>query len=275
MKTFKDYLREANRTQTQAAADDEPERQQRVKDKDDWDNLDSIFGTPADQPVAARPEPDAEPEAEPDSRRRASQQDTQRATQNIAPNDRMRDMLSRMRDIEADPDDPGYPDQEPTELPDVRVTTQNLPAVAGQALQAAGAVNPDFHKVANLPGNMSRAIRTMGRALFRSLTRTDTDNIWMVGNLQGQGPNSRQEVNGVAAWVRDNGERVTTGDIDFDTSIPGYTADIQQWRAGGIRWLLVRDEFGDYVYSWPEQDSLDGANDAAQIGQDRPRLPNR
>jgi hypothetical protein len=182
-------------------------------------------------------------------------------------------MLSRMRDIEADDDDQGYPDQDQDNLPDVQVNTENLPAVAGQALQAAGVQDPEFHKVANLPGNMSRAIRTLGRALFRTLTRTQTDDIWMIGNLNGQGPNSRAEVNAVARWIRDSGDRVTQGDIDFDTTIPGYQADIQQWSAGGIRWLLVRDEFGDYIYSWPESDSIEQRN-IPQLGQDRPRLAN-
>lgn len=267
MKKFKDYLQETEKRKTGT----------KTRPATDWS-----FELPNDDnlPAAPAPEPEREqPRNEPqdDNRRRASQRDTLRATGNIEPNQRMRDLLGRMRDIEAEPDDVGYPDQEPENLPDVRVTTQNLPAVAGQALQAAGAINPDFHKVANLPGNMSRAIRTLGKSLFRSFTSTDTDNIWMIGNLGGQGPNTSRDVNGVAAWIRDNGERVTTGDIDFDTTIPGYSADIQQWRAAGIRWLLVRDEFGDYIYSWPEQESRDAQGDAdrPQIGQNRPRLANR
>jgi hypothetical protein len=91
----------------------------------------------------------------------------------------------------------------------------------------------------------------------------------MIGNLGGQGPNSRQEVNAVAGWVRDTGQRVTDGNIDFDTTIPGYQADIQQWSASGIRWLLVRDEFGDYIYSWPEQDSVTVANNDRLSGPER------
>ena len=65
--------------------------------------------------------------------------------------------------------------------------------------------SPDFHKVSNLPGNMSRAIRSLGKQLFRSMTRTPTDDIYVVANLGGQGPNSTQEVNAVANWVRKNG----------------------------------------------------------------------
>lgn len=278
MKSFRDYLSEAERRR-QPEEDDEPERKPtKDKQKDPFSDFDDLF-SPRDDKLPATPEPERRQDDEPqagdgDRRRRASQADTQRAAGGIEPNQRMRDLLGRMRDIDADPDDPGYPDPEPPQdLPDVRVNNQNLPAVAGAALRAAGQQDPDFHKVANLPGNMSRAIRALGRQLFRSFTRTDTDDIWMVGNLGGQGPNSRQEVNAVASWVRDNGEDIGAGDIDFDTSIPGYQADIQQYSAGGIRWLLVRDEFGDYIYSWPETDSIVQRN-APQIAQDRPRLAN-
>lgn len=269
------------KTGSKRVEEDEKNQKTKTKEKDadiDWSGLDDLFKPRNDQPLARindDPEDlEDEPEQDQDLRARASQRDTQRAAAGITPTDRMRDLMSRMRDIEADVDDPGYPDPEPPEeLPQVQVNTENLPAVAGERLQAAGVQNPDFHQVANLPGNMNRAIRTLGRHLFRSLTRTPTEDVWMVGNLNGQGPNSRQEVNAVAGWVRDTGDQITDGDIDFDTTIPGYSADIQQWRAAGIRWLLVRDEFGDYVYSWPEGDSItpSGTDRLAAPEQDQPR----
>jgi hypothetical protein len=37
--------------------------------------------------------------------------------------------------------------------------------------------------------------------------------------------------------------------------MPGYTAETNQYTAGGIRWLLVRDFAGTYIYAWPEADS--------------------
>ena len=274
MKTFRDYLQEA---------EGDKKTDTKVKDPDAaWSDLDDLFKPkgpsdlvkPEPEKTADKDDSDGADQSPRDGRRKASQADTLRAAGGITPTDRMRDMLSRMRDIDADPDDAGYPDPEPPEdLPAVQVNTENLPAVAGANLRAAGVQDPDFHQVANLPGNMSRAIRTLGRALFSSLTRTPTNDVWMVGNLNGQGPNSRQEVNAVAGWVRDTGERVTDGEIDFDTTIPGYQADIQQWTAGGIRWLLVRDEFGDYVYSWPERDSVTpaGTDRLAAPEQDQPR----
>lgn len=263
MKPFRIYLREAEK------------KKQKLKDKDiDWFGSDDIFKQQDDQPLSTIPNQDDNSEVPAtDNRNKVSQQDTRRAASAVQPSQRMRDLLGRMRDIEGD-DEEGYPDQEPETLPSTRVNTQNLPAVAGQALQASGVQDPDFHKVANLPGNMSRAIRVLGKQLFSAFTRTDTKDIWMIGNLNGQGPNTRQEVNAVAAWAREHGEDIGTGDIDFNTSIPGYSAEIQQYSAGGIRWLIVRDEFGDYVYSWPDRDSLQQSN-RGQIAHDRTRLPNR
>jgi hypothetical protein len=269
MKSFKEYVIEE---------DKKKRTQQKEKPSADWSSFDDFFNQRPDQlpsaPQQNQPEePRADQHHEPEDprQRRASQSDTHRATRNITPNDQMRDMLGRMRNIEAD-DDHEYPAPDEAEnLPDVHVNQQNLPAIAGQQLQAAGIEDPTFHKVANLPGNMSRAIRTLGKSLFRSLTRTPTENIWMLGNLNNQGPNTRSEVNAVANWISENGHDVGNGNIDFDASIPGYDADIHQFSAGGIRWLMVRDQFGDYIYSWPESDSIDVAP-AVGHNADRPRL---
>ena len=239
-------------------------------------NLGPDLDTPLDQPLAHRaPEPETPQAAAAPERKKASAAQTAQATQGLA-TPRMSDLLSRMRNIEAEPEDEwdGFPDEEPSTEVSTRVNTANLPAVAGQALKAAGQQAPDFHKVSNLPGNMSRAIRSLGKQLFGTLTRTPTDDVYVVANLGGRGPNSTQEVNAVANWITEHGEDLGAGNIDFDVTIPGYNADIKQYVAGGIRWLLVKDEFGSYIYSWPEADSKQHAN-APELGQDRPQLGNR
>ena len=259
MKTFKDYLNEA-----------ETKTKTKTKSKV---NLGPDLDAPQhDQPLANRPTPDAPRATAAPERRKASAADTARATAGIH-NPAMAQRLAGMRNIELEPEDDwaGFPDEEPEMALDTEVRTANLPAIAGANLQAAGVQSPDFHKVSNLPGNMSRAIRSLGKQLFRSMTRTPTDDIYVVANLGGQGPNSTQEVNAVAGWVRKNGDALGPGNIDFDTTIPGYNANIHQYSAGGIRWLLVQDEFGNYIYSWPESDSIEHAN-TPELGQDRPRL---
>jgi hypothetical protein len=235
------------------------------------------MGQQPDQPLANRqPEPE-QPRDEPTqtpSMPRASQADTLRATSGIRPNDRMRDMLSRMRDIEADADDEGYPEQETGTDLTIR-SSRDLPKAVSNAMDAAGYQNPNWHTVANLPGNMGAGIRRLGKELFKAFTRTPTNDIVMIGNVNGQGPNTKREINAVAKWLMDKGEQVTDGNIDFGASIPGYTADTMTYDAAGARFLIVRDEFGTYIYTWPQQDSVGVSPQAAQLGHDVPRLNER
>lgn len=243
----------------------------------DWDNL-------FDEPVAhnvpstsTRQTAAAAVADEPDIRtsdlRRGSAADTARAVSGITPSDAMRDMMSRIN-VPADMD---AGDDDTTDIvPHRPIEPQNVPAVISReiAMTDPHAVNPTWHAVSNLPGNMSRAILTLGRALFKSFTRTPTEDIVMIGNVGGQGPNSTREVNSVAAWVKENGRPVDAAKIDFDQSIPGYSASVKHYVVGGVRFKIVKDQFGDYIYAWPETDSLDTVQ---QIGSAGPtgRLPSR
>ena len=230
------------------------------------------FQTKPDQPLANPPEEPKRTDKPADpTMRRASAANTRRATGSVHASDQMRDMLSRMRDIEIDPDLAPYPVDEPTLDISTEVNTENLPAVAGEALQAAGVTSPEFHQVARLPGNMSRMIRQLGKVLFGSMTDTPTEDIYMIGNLGGQGPNTRQEVNAVANWVRNHGDDLGPGDIDFEAVMPGYSAQTQQYVAAGVRWLLVKDFAGEYIYAWPESDSKTPSSQA-QVGNAPKRL---
>lgn len=190
--------------------------------------------------------------------RKASQADTLNKTAGLGTPD-MSDMLGRMRNIELDKDLEPYDEQPPETLPSVEVNTANLPAVAGQALQAAGVQNPEFHQVSNLPGNMADMIRQLGKSLFGSLTMTPTKRIHVVANLGGKGPNSTQEVNAVAGFLKQHGDDRGPGDIDFEQVMPGYKAQTHMYTAAGIRWMLVKDFAGQYIYCWPEEDSHDAS----------------
>lgn len=246
--------------------DEKPKKPTKTAEKPASKPVDDIFKQKPDQPIVPGGSDKGEKKDgdKPDAPqfKRSSQSDTLRRASGVTPTDQMRDMLSRMRDVEADPDDPGYP--QPTRDVVQRVTPENLPAVVNDALTRSGVLNPDWHVVANLPGNMAQAIRTVGRRLFRSFTRTPTDDIVMIGNVMGMGPNSSREMNAVASWLRNSGQEVSTGNIDFDNFIPGYSADIKLYDAAGARFMLVRDFAGQYIYTWPEQDSIDP--------EDKPRL---
>ena len=222
------------------------------------------FQKPADQPIVPAKPADPDPldnirkNAGVKDIRRASAATTRQRTAGIAPTADMVNMLSRMKDIDIDPDLAPYPEPEPPEiLPSTQVNTQNLPAIAGQALQAAGLQDPEFHQVAQLPGNMAAQIRQLGKTLFGSMTATPTDKIYMIGNVAGQGPNTTAEVQAVAAYLKNSGQDLGPGDIDFDQIMPGYQAQTYLFSADGIRWLLVKDFAGQYIYAWPEADSRD------------------
>jgi hypothetical protein len=253
-------------------ADDTKKTKTRDADLSGISNIDDLLAEPPNHPIAKARSGGADPSKGPSRASdvpdmpRASAADTARATSGITPTDAMRDMMSRMRvpdDMDLDDDDGVVPQP---------IEPRNVPAVIRREIANTdpNAINPDWHVVANLPGNMQRAIRQLGRALFSSFTRTPTQDITMIGNVAGQGPNSSRDVRGVMDWVRRNGTEVDTANIDFDQTIPGYEASIVQHTVGGVRFMLVRDQFGEYVYAWPESDSI--GSQAQIAGSDRKRL---
>ena len=205
------------------------------------------------------------------------------ATSKIQPTQAMQDMLGKMLDIKLDDDLPAYLDENyidleatvrlnledtilfndsgvepkpPETLPTVVVKTTTLATTAEHALRKAGYLVPDFHQVAALPGNIKDQIRQLGRSVFKTMTITPTNKIFVVANLGGQGPNTDREVQSVADWVRTNGQDFGASAINFDRSIPGYEAETHLYTAAGITWLLVKDFAGQYIYAWPEKESL-------------------
>ena len=222
----------------------------KYKDKTGFDlDWDTMFDEPADHKVTTTSNKSDSVPAMPT----ASKAATAAATARINPTDQMRDMLSKL-DRSQFPDT-GETDQVPEPEP---VTPENLPAIISkQIATTGGTVTPEWHAVANLPGNADRVINMLGKQLFGAFTRTPTKQINMIGNLGGQGPNTVEEVRSVANWVVQNGRPVDTATLDFDKIMPGYKAEIKMYSAGGVRFELVRDAFGDYIYAWPESDSID------------------
>lgn len=146
----------------------------------------------------------------------------------------------------------------------VDVNTANLPSVASNSLRVAGNLNPEFHQVSSLPGNMLKAINTLGKALFGAFTTTPTKDIFVVANLGGKGPNTTGEVNAVANAVNTQGEEISgDGSVDFSAVMPGYEAQIKEYDLDGVRYLLVKDFAGQYIYAWPSQDSIKKSGTAA------------
>lgn len=133
-------------------------------------------------------------------------------------------------------------------------TIEMLPDTVSQQISQYSATEPEWHQVKNLPGYLKSPIRAMGRQIFGQFTNTPIEDIQVLANIQNQGPNSKQEINAVARWLHNEGERDTDGEYDFNKSIPDYSADFKMYNANGYTFMVVKDFAGNYVYAWPLAD---------------------
>jgi hypothetical protein len=155
-------------------------------------------------------------------------------------------------------------DQDDSEVPEPPTKPTNLPAVLSRGMMASGMVSPEWHTIQNLPGYMQQPIRQLGKSVFSMYTSTPIEKIQLIANLGGQGPNTNREINAVANWVMDQGKQITTGNINFDNIMPGYEADIKVFDMNnGAQILVVKDEYGRYLYAWPSSDSKLTSNNKA------------
>lgn len=238
---------------------------------DDLDDNDILNPRQAHLPAEYEPEDtaDIEPENRPAQLPTASRATTQNKLRNMTPSDTMRDYMSRI-DPTAGNDEPELPDTPANEL--VIRTARDVPAVVSSAMQAAGTQSPDWHTVDNLPGYQQRNTRGMGRQIFSMFTTTPLENIKTIANVGGQGPNTNEEIRAVAAFLRDNAEDLGEVDVSHGMAIPGYKPDVKEYRANGIRFQVVRDPMGQYIYAYPDADArLQGNQDQTQnrLGRDR------
>lgn len=137
--------------------------------------------------------------------------------------------------------------------PQGEISYDNVPSVLQNAMSVAGVAHPEWHMIGNLPGYMSGPIRQLGKELFAQYTSTPVENIQMVASLGGHGPNTPREVNAVAQWIVSTGEKVTEGKVDIDAM--NYQAFVQIFDVEDIEVMLVKDEYGQYIYAWPASDS--------------------
>jgi len=130
-------------------------------------------------------------------------------------------------------------------------TTENLPAVIRHevALQG-GQIDPEWHQVKGLPGYLQNGIRALGRSVFRQFTDVPIEDIQVLTTLGGINP--EREVVGMMNWIRRNGARDDSANLDFDRIMPGYQADVSLWRTADYGFLLVRDFAGFYVYGFSD-----------------------
>lgn len=212
-------------------------------------DLDRLVQPQTDQPIDVRRD-------NPITDRVASRDVTSQRMRNVVAND---DIMSKLRSIDHTATDE-ITDTQARQNADGDVTDgyrpepikpNMLPKVITKDLQAAGVVTPEWHMVKNLPGYLSSPIRSIGRAVFKPFTRTPIEEVQVLANLLGNGPNKQQEMNAVAQYLVTHGKRDRDAELVFHDKIPDYGAEIKVVRHGGVTYLIVQDFAGHYIYAWP------------------------
>lgn len=189
---------------------------------------------------------------------KSSAANTKSKTSNINLSTTAQDYMSRINP-DAGADEPDLiPEPKKTSDEVVVRKANDVPAAIGNAMVAAGYQNPEWHTINNLPGYMQRAIRGMGRQFFGMITDTPLEQILTIANVEGQGPNTNSEIRSVAAWLLANAEALPTMKVSYGMTIPGYEPEVREFRANGVRFHVVKDPMGQYIYAYPEKDAKTG-----------------
>lgn len=221
----------------------------------DWDTM---FDDPTSKGELAAP-PKPEKKQELPQLKRAGAKTTAKAMKGVGLSPEAGEKLAGLNiPADARAAEPDLPAASATE-----VTADNLPVLLTKQLKQSGTdvgteqgVDPEWHQVKNLPGYMSKQIRVLGRETFKPYTTTPIEDITVIANLMGKGPNTDREVAAVAKWLKTNGTEVGRATMDYGPAMPGYTAETISYSASGMQFLLVQDFMGGYIYAWPESDSV-------------------
>jgi hypothetical protein len=137
---------------------------------------------------------------------------------------------------------------------------QNMAANARAVVLANGQIEPQWHAVRNLPGYLAEPIRATGRQALAAFTRTDVENIILNSTLS----NAEDEVRSVMAHVAQHGTYIRQPEKELMTfaglfdiaDAEAYQAGVRLFQLGERDYLLVKDPYGHYIYSWPSQDRV-------------------
>ena len=243
------------------------------------DDMDDVLNPRDSYPMSAPSNNDGEfndtmpdPAAAP-SMPRASAASTRAKTGSMNPSELMRDFMGRI-DPSAGGDEPELAN-EPVDQDNALVarSAADVPAVLSSAMQASGMQTPEWHTVNNLPGFRQQNVRGMGRQVFGMFTSTPLEQIQTIANVDGQGPNTDAEIRAVAGWLRDNADDLGEVQLDHGRAIPGYKPDVREFSANGVRFHVVRDPMGQYIYAYPDADArTQNGNDQLGNSGSVPRL---
>jgi hypothetical protein len=219
-----------------------------------WNDMENLFGTGTNQPLTV-PDNDNAPidSEEPNTTLpSASRQSTRDKVAAITPDAEMMNMHAR---INRDAITPDTPLPEPAENELAIRTARDVPSVISNAMQTTGVQSPEWHHLRDLPGFNDNQIRSMGRQVFSMFTNTPAENIQTIANVNGQGPNTDAEMRAVASWLKNSAQDLGKVTVNHGIAVPGYKPDVREFVAKGIRFHVVRDQSGQYIYAYPNKDA--------------------
>ena len=219
------------------------------------DDMDDVLNPRKDEPLMPYGHDDEEPAAKSMDLPTASAAQTQQKVAGMNPSDMMRDLMNRI-DKSAGGDEPELANTpQDTSNALVAQSAQDVPAVISTAMQATGEQSPVWHTINNLPGYSQQNVRGMGRQIFSMFTSTPLEQIKTVANVDGQGPNTDEEMRAVANWLMHNADDLGKVELSHGKAIPGYKPEVKEYSANGIRFHCVQDPMGQYIYAYPEADA--------------------
>ena len=171
-------------------------------------NMDDIFSTPKFNAPSR-----SQQQQRNVTKQQAGREGTRQAVSGVRMDPRSNELLGQLDQSGLEDDRPmrtrqvaGEPEPRPPGT-DVAVRGQEV-ARRGQEVSTESP-EPNWHKIEDLPGYMKSAVRVIGRQVFSPLTNTDIEDIDVIANLNGSGPNTDEEIRQVGAYLRRNGERQT------------------------------------------------------------------
>jgi hypothetical protein len=127
----------------------------------------------------------------------------------------------------------------------------------------------EWHDLKDLPGFAKQVIRNMGRQVFAAFGEIDDDDIQVLSTIT----HDEEDLDLVAGTVRQIGEVVVDNAIvDFKEVMPGYQAHVGVYALASDYYMFVKDEMGEYIYSWSNQASHSKLQHQEPMGKGQERL---
>lgn len=129
-----------------------------------------------------------------------------------------------------------------------------IPNIVATGVGARSPITPNYSQIKDLPQYIKGPVRALEKQLFNLITTTPADDIQVIAHVDGDGPNSEDELHAVTSWLRQDGEVDHELIKDIEKRIKG----LELIHTEGITHLVVDNSAGQFVFSWPSVDNQIG-----------------